>query len=668
MLVKIFSYPLSQKFYLKQSIQILETFCLVFRHCHQAPADTPVVVQSIGTPSSATSAAPEVHQTSRRSARRSKRRRTGLTGRNKGISNVPIMLRVFSPHVLNLTLWLLATSPPDIEGQIRNMLLEFITKENCLILAVSPANCDLANSDALKLAKERWTARRTRTIGVITKLDLMDQGTDAREVLENKLLPLRRGYIGVVNRSQKDIEGRKDIKGSHGGGAEVLPVAPVLQAHGGAHGHPVPAALPLNQQLTPTTSGRPLPSLRSELQTKLLAMEKDYQAYANFSPDDPSIKTKAMMTMINQFTDEFTQSIEGFRRSQHQGAVPAGARINRIFHERFMYMLHQTESDERASCARRSATLFAMCTHQRIVKQQIMRLKEPTLNASSSINVVHKCKRSRWPATPGCARPWRPPSPTGIREQETRAKTQLMLLVDIQLAYMNTNHEDFIGFRQVSLGLRGPDANTIPIAESVIANLTFTFSAQQRTESTRKERREAGKPPVLKLGERRLSIAAVERALKKAADETARRKRQAEFGARSVLPKERKQGGCAVGVRLTIAQQDVDLPWLLSPEINGAGCLWLRAEHYQYLGTVVNKRTELLNVIGKGYLTLNNVSLMRDGGSKGVLVFKPRNKDYKNAELAGRVRRRSGAARKASFLAWPAFIPKRERPRNVGWR
>lgn len=51
-----------------------------------------------------------------------------------------------------------------------------------------------------------------RTIGVLTKLDLMDEGTDAREVLENKLLPLRRGYVGVVNRSQKDIEGKKDIK------------------------------------------------------------------------------------------------------------------------------------------------------------------------------------------------------------------------------------------------------------------------------------------------------------------------------------------------------------------------------------------------------------------------------------------------------------------------
>ena len=44
--------------------------------------------------------------------------------------------------------------PPDIEFQIRDMLLQFVTKENCLVLAVTPANSDLANSDALKLAKE----------------------------------------------------------------------------------------------------------------------------------------------------------------------------------------------------------------------------------------------------------------------------------------------------------------------------------------------------------------------------------------------------------------------------------------------------------------------------------------------------------------------------------
>ena len=50
-----------------------------------------------------------------------------------------------------------------------------------------------------------------RTIGVVTKLDLMDEGTDARDILENRFLPLKKGYVGVVNRSQRDIDTRKDI-------------------------------------------------------------------------------------------------------------------------------------------------------------------------------------------------------------------------------------------------------------------------------------------------------------------------------------------------------------------------------------------------------------------------------------------------------------------------
>ena len=43
--------------------------------------------------------------------------------------------------------------PVDIEAQIRDMILQFISKETCLILAVTPANVDLATSDALMLAK-----------------------------------------------------------------------------------------------------------------------------------------------------------------------------------------------------------------------------------------------------------------------------------------------------------------------------------------------------------------------------------------------------------------------------------------------------------------------------------------------------------------------------------
>ena len=43
--------------------------------------------------------------------------------------------------------------PKDIEQQIRDMLLTYINRRTCLILAVTPANTDLATSDALQLAR-----------------------------------------------------------------------------------------------------------------------------------------------------------------------------------------------------------------------------------------------------------------------------------------------------------------------------------------------------------------------------------------------------------------------------------------------------------------------------------------------------------------------------------
>lgn len=182
--------------------------------------------------------------------------------------------------------------PPDIETQIRNMILEFITKDNCLILAVSPANSDLANSDALKLARE-VDPSGNRTIGVITKLDLMDQGTDARDILENKHLPLKRGYIGVVNRSQRDIDGRKDIKAALMAERQFFLTHPAYRhmAERMGTGYLQKA---LNQQLTNHIKDT-LPALRSKLQAQLLSLDKECAEFKNFNPDDPNKKTKALI-------------------------------------------------------------------------------------------------------------------------------------------------------------------------------------------------------------------------------------------------------------------------------------------------------------------------------------------------------------------------------------
>uniref|UniRef100_A0A670Z0B3 Dynamin-2 n=1 Tax=Pseudonaja textilis TaxID=8673 RepID=A0A670Z0B3_PSETE len=389
-----------------------------------------------------------------------------VTGSNKGISSIPINLRVYSPHVLSLTLVDLpgmtkvpvGDQPADIEFQIRDMLMQFVTKENCLILAVSPANSDLANSDALKIAKE-VDPQGQRTIGVITKLDLMDEGTDARDVLENKLLPLRRGYIGVVNRSQKDIDGKKDIQAALAAERKFFLSHPAYRHMADRMGTPY-LQKTLNQQLTNHIRDT-LPGLRNKLQSQLLSIEKEVEEYKNFRPDDPARKTKALLQMVQQFAVDFEKRIEGSGDQIDTYELSGGARINRIFHERFPFELVKMEFDEKE--LRREISYAIKNIHgirtglftpdlafEAIVKKQMQKLKEPCLKCvdmvvSELTSTIRKCS-SKLSQYPHLREEMERIVTTYIREREGRTKDQVMLLIDIELAYMNTNHEDFIGF------------------------------------------------------------------------------------------------------------------------------------------------------------------------------------------------------------------------------
>ncbi|XP_032274091.1 dynamin-1 isoform X6 [Halichoerus grypus] len=389
-----------------------------------------------------------------------------ITGTNKGISPVPINLRVYSPHVLNLTLVDLpgmtkvpvGDQPPDIEFQIRDMLMQFVTKENCLILAVSPANSDLANSDALKVAKE-VDPQGQRTIGVITKLDLMDEGTDARDVLENKLLPLRRGYIGVVNRSQKDIDGKKDITAALAAERKFFLSHPSYRHLADRMGTPYLQKV-LNQQLTNHIRDT-LPGLRNKLQSQLLSIEKEVEEYKNFRPDDPARKTKALLQMVQQFAVDFEKRIEGSGDQIDTYELSGGARINRIFHERFPFELVKMEFDEKELRKEisyaiknihgiRTGLFTPDLAFEATVKKQVQKLKEPSIKCvdmvvSELTATIRKCSE-KLQQYPRLREEMERIVTTHIREREGRTKEQVMLLIDIELAYMNTNHEDFIGF------------------------------------------------------------------------------------------------------------------------------------------------------------------------------------------------------------------------------
>ncbi|KAJ7942869.1 Dynamin [Quillaja saponaria] len=141
-----------------------------------------------------------------------------ITGKTKQISNIPIHLSIYSPNVVNLTLIdLPGLTKVAVEGQpdsivedIENMVRSYVEKPNCIILAISPANQDIATSDAIKLAREVDPSGE-RTFGVLTKLDLMDKGTNALDVIEGRSYRLQHPWVGIVNRSQADINKNVDM-------------------------------------------------------------------------------------------------------------------------------------------------------------------------------------------------------------------------------------------------------------------------------------------------------------------------------------------------------------------------------------------------------------------------------------------------------------------------
>ena len=130
----------------------------------------------------------------------------------KNIVDKPIVLNVFSPTCPDLTLIDLpgitrvpvGKQPKNIEEITKKMAARYCEDPLTIILCVIAANSDIATSDGLKMAKE-LDKNGSRTLGVLTKLDIMDKGTDAKKVLLNQEIPLKLGYIAVKNRSKQDL-------------------------------------------------------------------------------------------------------------------------------------------------------------------------------------------------------------------------------------------------------------------------------------------------------------------------------------------------------------------------------------------------------------------------------------------------------------------------------
>lgn len=320
------------------------------------------------------------------------------TGKNLGISAVPINLRIYSPHVLTLTLVDLpgltkvpvGDQPKDIERQIREMLMKYIAKPNAIILSVNAANTDLANSDGLKLARE-VDPEGARTIGVMTKVDLMDEGTDVVDILAGRVIPLKFGYVPVINRGQRDIEAKKTIRQALADENAWFENHPSYKTNSQYCGTPF-LAKKLNSILLHHIK-RTLPEIKMRIEHSLKKYQNELSV---LGPELEESPTSIALSMITNFSRDYNEILSGEAKELSSQELSGGARISFVFHEIFKNGITSVDpfdqikdADIRTIMHNTSGSAPSLFVGTQafevLVKQQIHRLEEPALRCVNLI-------------------------------------------------------------------------------------------------------------------------------------------------------------------------------------------------------------------------------------------------------------------------------------------
>ncbi|CAD8057356.1 unnamed protein product [Paramecium primaurelia] len=268
-----------------------------------------------------------------------------VCGQAKNIIDKPIILAVQGPNCPDLTLVDLpgitripiSGQPSNIEEITTNMAKRYCEDKLAIILCVVAANADMTTSDALLLAK-KLDPDGIRTIGVLTKIDIMDQGTNAFKMLKGEEVPLKYGYVGVKLRSQQEINDNIPI------------IQAVLREKNFFANHPVYSTIPgeifgtqvLTRKLTTILYRRIrsfLPELMKEINNRVAKIQVRLDVLGPGLPVEDSDKMHYIWKLVHEFSVRFKNSITGSYQKVKSikkndfFKVPAGAKIKLLFQE-----------------------------------------------------------------------------------------------------------------------------------------------------------------------------------------------------------------------------------------------------------------------------------------------------------------------------------------------
>jgi len=296
--------------------------------------------------------------------------------------------------------------------------------------------------------------------GVLTKLDIMDRGTNAAAILRNEVVPLRLGYVGVVLRSQEDIAARRSMADARDAErtffqtrseyADVFTSCSIGTL-----------ARRLNGILVDTIRDM-LPSLKSTLEDSVATRRKELSLYGDAPPGNTGAARGALLlSILDSYSARFSEALDGQGEHLPISELAGGSRIRHIFQEIFKVgldgldpMAELSDEDVRTAIKNsggiKGSLLIPEAPFELLVRRAIDRLLGPTLQCkefvhSELLHIAAQC------VPPDVAR--FPVLQTVLAEAVEEfvsagaapAESMTRNLVACELAYINTSHPSFVG-------------------------------------------------------------------------------------------------------------------------------------------------------------------------------------------------------------------------------
>uniref|UniRef100_A0A3Q1JRZ7 Interferon-induced GTP-binding protein Mx n=3 Tax=Anabas testudineus TaxID=64144 RepID=A0A3Q1JRZ7_ANATE len=243
-----------------------------------------------------------------------------MAGVGVGISDDLISLEIASPEVPDLTLIDLPGiarvavkgQPENIGDQIKRLIQKFITKQETISLVVVPSNVDIATTEALKMAQE-VDPDGERTLGILTKPDLVDKGTEEAvvDIVHNEVIHLKKGYMIVKCRGQKEITEKVSlIEAIEREKAFFKEHVHFYTLYNDGHATVPKLAEKLTLELVHHIE-RSLPRLEEQIEEKLAQTQAELERYGTGPPSDAAERLLFLIDKITTFCQDVSNLTTG---------------------------------------------------------------------------------------------------------------------------------------------------------------------------------------------------------------------------------------------------------------------------------------------------------------------------------------------------------------------